>query len=212
MARFKPQFPRVKEAMVFCDPACLDWHTLTWGRWASGGDYQARHLFVDDWRLEHLWRKQHEGMVKAVLQGILTAPDFTIEADFPEPYVSYQIWRSRILTLFWQASGAVVVPVLQWGNPTSFPICARGIDTGSVVAVRGPQRGTERDWLTGMEFMLDTIRPGLILHFGRRLSYEASCPILYRSLRRTKPPPNPNRLLALCSMSDLSEGSRTANP
>ena len=63
----------------------------------------------------------------------------------------------------------VVVPVLQWGSPESFPLCARGIRPGSVVAVRGPQRGTECAWLDGAHYMLNTVRPALVLHFGNKL-------------------------------------------
>ena len=207
MGRFKAVFPKVAGTEIFCDPNCCDWDSLTWGRWASGGSYSARHLFVDDWRLEHLWRKQSEGMLKAVLQGIVTAPDFTIELDFPEPFVAFQLWRSRVLSLFWQESGAIVVPVLQWGNPEYFPLCAMGITPGSVVAVRGPQKGTEAQWLSGMDFMLSSIRPALILHFGRRIQYPACSSVLFRPLRTTIPLLTTNRQKC-SSMSDLSEGSK----
>jgi len=166
---------------VFCSPDAAVWQSLTWGRWGSGGQYDARHMFVDDWRLEHLWRKQGEGLAKVICQGIVTAPDFTIEQNFPAPLVQYQVFRSRILAAYWIAQGVIVVPVLQWGSPSTFDLCAAGIRPSSVVAVRGPQKGTETAWLQGVKYMIATLCPSLILHFGRRAEYADN--VLYFPLR-----------------------------
>jgi hypothetical protein len=186
MSRYSLQIPPVyyEEGgypSVYCDFDSCSWESLTWGRWASGGEYDARHLFVDDWRMEHLWRKQGEGMAKAILQGIVTGPDFTIDTHFPLPVVAFQVWRSRTLSALWQSAGVIVIPVLQWGSPCTFDICAHGISPHSVVAVRGPQKGSEVAWLAGMNFMLTKIQPSFILHFGRKISYPGN--ILFRPLR-----------------------------
>ena len=154
---------------VHCSIDSANWEKLIWGRFGSGGIYDARHCFVDDWRIEHLWRRQGQGLAKSICQGIMTAPDFTIEKYFPFPVAMYQVWRSRVLARYWQDHGVTVVPVLQWGSENIFPVCARGIDKGSVVAVRGPQKGTEKDWLKGASYMKCVIRPSLVLHFGRKI-------------------------------------------
>jgi hypothetical protein len=167
---------------VFC-PDVLPWQAYRWGRFGSGGAADARHCFVDDWRLEHLWRRFGQGLAKVLDAGIVTAPDFTIDHDFPLELVQYQIWRSRVLTTYWQEYGVFVVPVLQWGCPNSFPICARGIRPGSVVAVRGPQRGTECAWLDGARYMQEALQPSLVLHFGNKL--EMWDRALYLPLRTT---------------------------
>ena len=153
---------------VYCSPD-HDFESLSWGRFGSGGKYDARHTFVDDWRLEHLWRCFGEGLAKAILAHVITAPDFTIETTFPFELVQYQVWRSRVLTLYWQEYGVVVVPVLQWGSPSSYSLCSQGIRKGSVVAVRGPQRGSECAWLDGAWYMQRAIQPSLVLHFGNKL-------------------------------------------
>jgi hypothetical protein len=171
------------EFSIFC-PDNLPWDAYTWGRFGSGGYAQARHCFVDDWRLEHLWRRFGQGLAKALDAGIITAPDFTIDSHFPLELVQYQVWRSRVLTHYWQEYGVpFVIPVLQWGCPASFPLCARGIRPGSVVAVRGPQRGTECAWLDGARFMQSTLQPSLVLHFGNKL--EIWDRALYLPLRKT---------------------------
>lgn len=186
MPRYTVHIPPIPYPMdgypsVYCPPDAVDFASLTWGRWGSGGEYAARHMFVDDWRIQHVWRKPGEGLAKAILAGTVTAPDFTIDDHYPLPLVQYQVWRSRIITAYWQAHDVVVVPVLQWGQPVTWDICASGIEKGSVVAVRGPQRGTDRAWLRGMFFMLDRIQPLQILHFGRRAEYPGN--VLFFPLR-----------------------------
>lgn len=153
---------------VYCSPD-YDFARMSWGRFGSGGKYDARHTFVDDWRLEHLWRRFGEGLAKAILAHVITAPDYTIETSFPFELVQYQVWRSRVLMSYWQEYGVVVIPVLQWGNPLSYELCSSGIRQGSVVAVRGPQRGCEYAWLDGAFFMKNALHPSLVLHFGNRL-------------------------------------------
>lgn len=82
--RYKPVVPSIDFNVtgypeLYCDPGQVDFEYLKWLRFGSGGTADARHCFVDDWRLEHLWRRQGQGLAKAILTGIITAPDFTIE-------------------------------------------------------------------------------------------------------------------------------------
>lgn len=187
--RYKVDIPPINlhfnhEFSLFC-PNSYPWSTYRWGRFGSGGYAMARHCFVDDWRLEHLWRRFGQGLAKALDTGVITAPDFTIDTHFPLELVQYQVWRSRVLAQYWHEFGVpVVIPTLQWGCPASFPICARGIRPGSVVAVRGPQRGTECAWIDGALYMQATLQPSLVLHFGNKL--EIWDRALYLPLRSTR--------------------------
>jgi len=154
---------------VSCDISAVDWESLTWGRFGSGGNFACRHMFVDDWRLEHLWRRLQLGLLKVCTCDVVTAPDFSIETNFPLPLAAYQVWRSAALAQYWISYGVQVVPVLQWCSRDTFPVCKKGIQPGSVVAVRGPQKGTEADWRIGAEYMQHFLQPALVLHFGRRV-------------------------------------------
>lgn len=186
--RYKMTLPPIDlnfhhDFQLFCPNRRL-WRDIRWGRLGAGGHVDARHCFVDDYRLEHLWRRPGQGLVKAIDAATITAPDFTIDESFPAELVQYQVWRSRVLAAYWQEYGVTVIPVLQWGCPESFPLCARGIAQGSVVAVRGPQRGTESKWVIGAQYMLDRIQPQLVLHFGRKSDVWPKA--LYFPLRSTK--------------------------
>jgi len=172
--RYKPTIPQVElhgngYPKLFCPSDVIDFENIKWARFGSGGVAEARHCFVDDWRLEHLWRRQGQGLAKAIFNGVMTAPDFTIEKDHPIPFANYQVWRSAVLAKYWQDNGVVVVPVLQWGNPSQYDLCLSSIVEGSVVAVRGPQRGTESEWIKAAIRIQELLRPQIVLHFGRKV-------------------------------------------
>jgi len=169
--RYKMDLPPVPtyQFMIRCLQDSADWETLTWSRFGSGGTADARHCFVDDWRLEHLWRRQGQGLGKAICAGILTAPDFTIETNYPEEIATFQVYRSNLLAYYWMGNGVTVIPVLQWGDESTFHLSPKYIGLRSVVAVRGPGKGKDeqRRWMAGAEFMQYYLKPSLVLHFGR---------------------------------------------
>jgi hypothetical protein len=174
MARYKLEIPPATYndsgySPVYCPVDAADWESLEWGRYGSGGDALCRHMFVDDWRLEFLWRDQRKGFARVMACQAVTSPDYTVDYHYPLPLVQYQVWRSTALASFWQSLGSVVVPVLQWGSPETFPVCTAGIKQGSVVAVRGPSRGTEKRWRAGAEYMKERLSPSLVLFFGRKV-------------------------------------------
>jgi hypothetical protein len=174
MARYQVEIPPTRYndsgySPVYCPADAADWGSLTWSRYGSGGNAPCRHMFVDDWRLEPLWRNQRLGLAHVMACHVVTAPDFTIDLHYPLPLAHYQVWRSSALASFWQSLGAVTVPVLQWGAEETFSVCTAGIKKGSVVAVRGPSKGTEKRWIKGAEYMRDHIEPSLVLFFGRKV-------------------------------------------
>lgn len=172
--RYKMELPPLENYssfMIHCLLDSADWEKLSWSRFGSGGVSAARHCFVDDWRLEHLWRRHGQGLAKAICIGIITAPDFTIESDFPQEVAIYQVYRSNLLAYYWILNGVVTVPVLQWGNDSTYWMSSKYISPGSVVAVRGPGKSKKNlaCWTAGAEYMQSILKPSLVLHFGRKV-------------------------------------------
>lgn len=171
--RYKMELPPLPsyKFMIRCLPDSADWDKLSWSRFGSGGTSDARHCFVDDWRIEHLWRRYGQGLGKAICAGILTAADFTIETHFPKEIAIYQVYRSNLLAYYWMLNGVTVVPVLQWGDESTYHLSAKYIGHGSVVAVRGPGKGKNElsRWMAGALFMQHQLKPVLVLHFGRKV-------------------------------------------
>ena len=203
--RYKMELPPLPtyQFMIRCLLDSADWEKLSWSRFGSGGTADARHCFVDDWRLEHLWRRHGQGLAKAICTGILTAPDFTIETYFPEEIATYQVYRSNLLAYYWMLNGVTVVPVLQWGDESTYHLSSKYIGPGSVVAVRGPGKGKDeqRRWITGAEYMQSTLQPSLVLHFGRKVPgvWQNALFILLHSRKKAKLPDT--RQLSLPSFS-----------
>lgn len=166
-----PPLPNYSGFMFRCLIDQANWESLTWSRFGSGGSSDARHCFVDDWRLEHLWRRHGQGLAKAICTGIITAPDFTIETHYPLEIAVFQVYRSNLLAYYWLLNLVTVVPVLQWGNESTFHLSPKYIGPRSVVAVRGPGKGKDeqRRWMAGAEYMKAAIKPALVLHFGRKV-------------------------------------------
>jgi len=172
--RYKMELPPLENYsnfMIRCQLDSAPWESLTWSRFGSGGQSDARHCFVDDWRLEHLWRRHGQGLGKAICSGIMTAPDYTIETYFPLEVAIYQVYRSNLLAFYWMYHGVITVPVLQWGHELTFHMSSRYIGPRSVVAVRGPGQGKDelKRWVAGAEYMQDKLNPSLVLHFGRKV-------------------------------------------
>lgn len=196
---------------AFVSPEPLqDWSALLWARWGSGAPSGvALHCFTDDWRFETTWRRPELAVSPALLAGIVVAPDFSIAWSDPLAWAEHQVWRSRCVGEFLRRHGVVVIPVLQWGGPSTFSVCARGIRLGSVVAVRGPSVACAKHtvwavqneepqepeilisrWREGACWLQHLLQPAVVIQFGNALGSEVwrcrtySVPLFSRAVRR----------------------------
>ncbi len=142
------------------------------------------HCFVDDWRLESIWRSPTQCVEKALLIGSAVAPDFSVYANYPHIYALYQIWRSRIICAWWADHGVYTIPVLQWTNfhDPNLNDYFTGLHYCEVIAVRCPSREPEviDDFLLCAERFLQIHQPKLVLHFGLKRGSELwpNCKVL----------------------------------
>lgn len=140
------------------------------------------HTFVDDWRMEAIWRDPDLKSDK-VFGLVCTAPDFSVFIDDPAPQAVYQFWRSRIVAARWELAGAFVIPVVQFGCDASRFDSTRGVKRHSVLAVRGPARGDDLGaWKAGCEYWRYRIDPDLVLQFGRQAGSSVWKNVQYRPL------------------------------
>lgn len=171
MSRYQLTFPSVPhlEGLPELSNSHDGYLPTVFTRYASS-PYGPFHGFVDDWRLEAIWRSPIKQVDRATLAGVCTAPDYSVFADYPYYLAMYQIWRSRLVAAYWAAHGVYVVPVLQWtrsGDPYLFDYF-KGLERCEVVAVRCPTKGaeTEQDWARCARSFLLVHQPKLVLHFG----------------------------------------------
>ncbi|WP_415878987.1 DUF4417 domain-containing protein [Methylomonas sp. TEB] len=171
MSRHQLTFPNVPYFgnLPILQNSIDQYHPTVFSRFASW-PHGPFHCFVDDWRLEAIWRNPIKHVDRAALAGVCTAPDFSVFFDYPYHLAMYQIWRSRLVAAFWAAHGVYVVPVLQWTHAEDERLhdYFQGLQWCDVVAVRCPTKGSEieDDWQRCAEAFLAVHRPELVLHFG----------------------------------------------
>lgn len=153
-----------------------DYRDIQFVRYGSRTEISPFHCFVDDWRLESIWRSPTKFVEKALLAGTVVAPDFSVYANYPQIYSQYQIWRSRIICAWWAEHGVYTIPVLQWTNSKdpNLDKYFAGLTDCEVIAVRCPGRGPEviADYMLCVERFLQIHTPGLVLHFGLKRGSE----------------------------------------
>lgn len=137
---------------------------LRWFRWGSGDAGDAVHGYVEDWRLEAIWRGSLLGSGEA---RFAVEPDFSVVRGMPEALVRYQVYRARWCGYRLRSVGMTVVPTLQWGDGLFDRVCVEGIEPGSWVAVRAPGRGEDVSlWAQGFLSVLGLSRAAGVLVFG----------------------------------------------
>lgn len=152
-------------------------------RYGSSSSLGHFHTFVDDWRLESIWRHPHL-QAHRVIDTVCVAPDYSVFWGDPLPFVTWQCWRSRVVSWAWSRAGALVIPAIQFGNVSSFPISVSGVRPGSVLAVRGPSCHDDMDrWISGCTYWKNVIHPDLVIQFGRSAGSELWSNVLLRPLR-----------------------------
>jgi len=176
--RIQTTIPNVSYTGSFPDLSnrLSDYHDNLFVRYGSRTDNVPFHGFVDDWRLESIWRSPTKAVEKACLTGSAVAPDFSVYANYPHIYSLYQIWRSRIIAAWWSDHGVYTIPVLQWthSKDPNLNDYFSGLQNCEVIAVRCPSRepGVTEDFLLCVERFLQIHQPKLVLHFGLKRGSE----------------------------------------
>lgn len=87
------------------------------------------HFFIDDYQFERVWRSPQLYVEMLRKYSFVCAPDFSLFIDMPLAVKIWNVYRSRLITSYWQQKGLNIVPVLQWADPCTFDFCFFGIET-----------------------------------------------------------------------------------
>jgi hypothetical protein len=145
--------------------------------WRTAGLSKARGMvlgfYVDDYRLEALWRHPERYTALFLRHGVLTAiePDFSLWVDMPLAEQLYNIFRMRTLGRLWQDAGLPVIPNLTWSDERSFSFAFEGIPTHApVVACECRTPGSNdvdrRRFLAGLEHAVKKTEPATVCIYG----------------------------------------------
>jgi hypothetical protein len=130
-------------------------------------------FYVDDVRLESLWRRPRHYTELFLRHGIaaLIEVDYSLWADDALAVQVFNTYRSRWLGRYWQNHGLRVIPSLNWSDERSFPFCFQGIPVGAPVVAcecRTPG-GNDQDrqaFLRGLAEGLRQVQPHHLLIYG----------------------------------------------
>ena len=134
------------------------------------------HFFIDDYRIEPLWRSIDKYIPKLKKYSAVLSPDFSLLTDMS---VAQQIWntyRSRLVASVLQRMGLTVIPTISWADARSFKFCFDGIEKGGFVAVStvGTQKyeNDRKLFSDGIKQMLTVLSPRAIIIYGNLPEYD----------------------------------------
>ncbi len=131
------------------------------------------HFFVDDYQFMRVWNNPQKWVWILRDAKFVLTPDFSLYADMPICQQIYNVYRSRLLGVYFQRMGAKVIPTIAWSDERSYEFCFEGVEVGSVVAVsnvgclRDPE--SRRLWRDGFNEMRERLRPSKILLYGEKV-------------------------------------------
>ena len=134
------------------------------------------HFFIDDYQFERVWKSPQLYVEMLKRYRFVCATDFSLYLDMPMAAKIWNIYRSRLLTAYWQQQGVRVVPTLQWAEPGTHDFCFRGIAPGGTVAVStlgaAKHRVSREMWIAGMSEAIRQLRPTTIILYGTPIGFD----------------------------------------
>lgn len=134
------------------------------------------HFFIDDYQFERVWRSPQLYVEMLKRYRFVCAPDFSLYMDMPMAAMIWNVYRSRLLTAYWQSQGLKVVPTLQWADPRTFDFCFAGITPGGTVAVStlgaAKHRLSRQIWIAGMKEAVRQLHPDTVLLYGTPIDFD----------------------------------------
>lgn len=139
------------------------------------------HWFLDDYRFEAAWSLPQRVLSRVQRVGTALTPDFSLWREMPRCMQVWQVYRSRWCGAWWAMHGVSVIPTVSWSGEASYDFAFAGIPPGSAVGVSavGVMRDREARRLfgAGYEAMLATVRPSLVLAYGKLPPGLPDCPV-----------------------------------
>lgn len=134
------------------------------------------HFFIDDYQFERVWRSPQRYVDMLGKYRFACAPDFSLCLEMPLAVKLWNVYRSRLITNYWQSKGLKIVPVLQWAERRTFDFCFAGIMPGGTVAVStlGAAKHLKSRivWKQGMKEAIRQLHPDTILLYGTPIDFD----------------------------------------
>ncbi|MBR6364569.1 MAG: DUF4417 domain-containing protein, partial [Lachnospiraceae bacterium] len=105
------------------------------------------HFYIDDPKfdgpLSGIWAYPYDALdIIRHFSGIIT-PDFSTNADFPDPLKRYNTYRMRAFGRWISINGIPVINNVRWGTEETWSYCFDGIPHNSIVSIGTVASGIE---------------------------------------------------------------------
>ncbi len=145
----------------------------------SGNDsfqYHAHiHFYIDDQKFDgkqsSIWLYPEKALeIIKHFDGIIT-PDFSTNADFPDPLKRYNTYRMRAFGCWIANNGLSVINNVRWGTLETWTYCFDGIPKHSIVAIGTVASSLKflsvrPNFEVGLNKMIEAIEPSVIIIYG----------------------------------------------
>ena len=129
------------------------------------------HFFIDDYQFERLWTYPERYIEILKKYQYVLSPDFSLYTNMPKAMQIWNRYRSQWIGSYLQHHGVCVIPTISWSDESSFEWVFDGVEKNSIVAVSSVGcLKTSQDkisFIKGYNTMIETIKPKLVLFYGR---------------------------------------------
>lgn len=133
------------------------------------------HFYIDDQKFDGplcgIWAKPYDALeIIRHFSGAIT-PDFSTNADFPDPLKRYNTYRMRAFGRWLSVNGIDVINNVRWGTEETWDYCFDGIPYNSIVSIGTVASGisileNRPDFEKGLFKMVELLKPHTILVYG----------------------------------------------
>ncbi|MGN1221920.1 MAG: DUF4417 domain-containing protein [Christensenellales bacterium] len=93
------------------------------------------HFYIDDYQFERVWnRPKYYATILGRFKGII-APDYSTYSNMPVAQQIFQVYKSRLISAYFQALGYKVIPNISWSDEKSLEWSLAGIPKHSTIAL-----------------------------------------------------------------------------
>lgn len=142
------------------------------------------HFFVDDYKFERLWNHPERYVESIAKYDGMIGPEFSTWRDMSLQQQRYNVYRSRVLTMYYQRQGIDVIPLLQWSDGRTWEWCFDGLPHGGTFAAPA-HIGYARDYWgqhlyeMGLREAVRRVEPDTILIYGERFDVDLPCDVVW---------------------------------
>ena len=133
------------------------------------------HFYIDDQKFDGpklgIWANPTNALeILMHFSGVIT-PDFSTNADFPDPIKRYNTYRMRAFGYWLSKKGIPIINNVRWGTEETWDYCFDGIPYNSIVAIGTVASGIRKlvnrpDFEKGLFKMVELLRPHTIIIYG----------------------------------------------